>query len=128
MTFNLSGDSFPTRPQLRMMTQVYFVMLLSDLVLIRMDFPLGRMISKPSLMLVLLIALYGLRKEIDPYYFWTWMGALFFSWLGDIFLMGPEAFFIPGLIGFLIAHLFYISLFVRWKQIARASYSASAYR
>ncbi len=36
---------------------------------------------------------------------------LFFSLMGDIFLMLPSDRFISGLIGFLIAHLFYISAF-----------------
>lgn len=124
MGIHLSDYLLLTRPKLRIMTQVYFVMLLGDLILIAMDFPPGRLITKPILMLVLLVALYGLRKEIDRSYFWIWAGALFFSWLGDIFLMGSETFFIPGLIGFLIAHLFYISLFLRWKPRERLSVRA----
>ncbi len=49
------------------------------------------------------------------------LAALFFSWLGDLFLMVrlPE-FFIYGLGAFLIAHLFYISVFIKdteWKWI-----------
>lgn len=124
MTIHLSDYPLLTRPKLRIMTQVYFMMLLADLVLIAMDFPPGRVITKPSLMLVLLIALYGLRKEIDRSYLWIWTGTLFFSWLGDVFLMGSEAFFIPGLIGFLTAHLFYIILFVRWKPRERLAVRA----
>jgi sterol desaturase/sphingolipid hydroxylase (fatty acid hydroxylase superfamily)/uncharacterized membrane protein YhhN len=38
------------------------------------------------------------------------MGALAFSLAGDCFLMFP-GFFIPGLVSFLVAHLFYIALF-----------------
>jgi alkylglycerol monooxygenase len=38
------------------------------------------------------------------------MGGLAFSLVGDTFLMFP-GFFIPGLVSFLIAHLFYIAVF-----------------
>jgi uncharacterized membrane protein YhhN len=38
------------------------------------------------------------------------MGGLAFSLAGDCFLMFP-GFFIPGLVAFLIAHLFYIAIF-----------------
>ncbi len=50
------------------------------------------------------------------------MGALAFSLAGDSFLMFP-GFFIPGLVCFLIAHLFYIALFkqgLRWFPSRRA--------
>lgn len=50
------------------------------------------------------------------------MGALAFSLAGDTFLMFP-GFFIPGLVAFLLAHLFYIALFkqgVAWFPSRRA--------
>jgi alkenylglycerophosphocholine/alkenylglycerophosphoethanolamine hydrolase len=39
--------------------------------------------------------------------------ALAFSLFGDIFLLNKEKFFVQGLISFLIAHLFYLSLFIK---------------
>ena len=49
--------------------------------------------------------------------------ALLFSALGDVFLgLGGEQWFVYGLSSFLIAHLFYITLFVRqWPRTAAAS-------
>ena len=40
------------------------------------------------------------------------IGALLFSWIGDIFLLFDN-YFVPGLISFLTAHIFYIHAFVR---------------
>jgi alkylglycerol monooxygenase len=51
------------------------------------------------------------------------MAALVASLAGDVFLMLPGAYFIPGLASFLVAHLFYISLFrqgVPWFPSRRA--------
>jgi alkylglycerol monooxygenase len=53
---------------------------------------------------------------------WLLVAGLAFSLAGDCFLMFP-GFFIPGLVAFLIAHLFYIALFkqgVTWFPSARA--------
>lgn len=46
--------------------------------------------------------------------------ALFFSWLGDILLLN-ESMFVPGLISFLTAHIFYIYFFARTNS-GQASY------
>lgn len=43
------------------------------------------------------------------------LGAILFSLAGDIWLMLPGDYFIPGLISFLIAHIFYIILFRKHK-------------
>jgi uncharacterized membrane protein YhhN len=42
--------------------------------------------------------------------------ALVFSFSGDIFLLNKEKYFVQGLISFLIAHLFYLSLFIESKS------------
>jgi len=43
-------------------------------------------------------------------------GALLLSDLGDIFLALEPGFFLHGLISFLVAHLFYIALFLRYRE------------
>lgn len=51
------------------------------------------------------------------------IAALVASLAGDVFLMLPGAYFIPGLASFLVAHLFYITLFrqgVPWFPSRRA--------
>ena len=40
---------------------------------------------------------------------------LFFSWVGDILLQNPR-FFVPGLLSFLTAHIFYIIYFTKTKS------------
>jgi len=44
--------------------------------------------------------------------------ALILSSVGDIFLALPPSYFVHGLISFLIAHLFYIALFLRFRRPA----------
>ena len=46
------------------------------------------------------------------------IGALMFSWIGDIFLLFDN-YFIPGLISFLTAHVFYIHAFVKTSNKER---------
>ena len=46
------------------------------------------------------------------------IGALMFSWIGDIFLLFDN-YFIPGLISFLTAHVFYIHAFVKTLNTER---------
>ncbi len=76
------------------------------------------MATKPLLM-PLLIVLYLSKKQIAlPN--WYYILALIFSFLGDVFLMfKSKDFFIPGLASFLIAHLFYISIFIKESKIMR---------
>ena len=65
-----------------------------------------RAVTKPGAMLVL-IAGFSLAGGWGGQGYWFGMG-LIFSLLGDVFLLLPPSFFIFGLAGFLVAHLFYI--------------------
>lgn len=68
---------------------------------------------KPFLLIPLMIAAFN-----SPFFFnkkWLFL-ALTFSWLGDIlllFVFKDSLFFIFGLISFLIAHIFYVILFLK---------------
>jgi len=42
--------------------------------------------------------------------------ALVLSSLGDVFLALPPQYFVPGLVSFLVAHLFYIGLFLGFRR------------
>lgn len=67
--------------------------------------------SKP----VLLLALFGyffVASKGFPQWRILVLISLGFSWAGDIFLM-VDGFFIPGLIAFLVAHLFYVLVYVK---------------
>lgn len=72
-----------------------------------------RAFTKPALMPLLILAFFaetGL-KTIPSKIF---AAGLFFSWLGDIALRW-EAYFIPGLIAFLIAHICYLIFILKIK-------------
>jgi len=65
-------------------------------------------VTKP--LLIPLLGLGLLLGEIN--YPKSIIGALLFSWIGDILLLFDD-YFIPGLISFLTAHIFYILAFVK---------------
>jgi len=100
---------------LKWTTLLFFISLLLDLLFISLDQPHMRWISKPLLMLVLIVSLFTIRRRINKSHYATWMAALVFSWFGDLFLMGGQSFFIPGLFAFLCAHISYTLLFYRIK-------------
>jgi uncharacterized membrane protein YhhN len=92
---------------------IFFAALFIECLAIGFGFETIRFISKPSLMLILLVYFWanaGTRARLK----YLIMLALFFSWLGDIFLLlekqNPRL-FIYGLGSFLVAHLFYIAYF-----------------
>jgi uncharacterized membrane protein YhhN len=70
---------------------------------------------------VLIIALAAVAEQASVTYQWLIVAGLVFSLAGDVFLMLPEtprSYFVPGLIVFLIAHVFYIGAFslgVHWS-------------
>lgn len=77
-----------------------------------------RWFSKPLLMPTLILAFYlfsALRKGRRFYFV---LAALFLSWCGDV-LLQADGLFIPGLLSFLLAHLFYILYFKTAGQQAK---------
>jgi uncharacterized membrane protein YhhN len=73
-------------------------------------------IAKPLLMPGLMFLLVAETKPAKDKSILLIMAGLFFGWLGDVLLMFENIqpiFFILGLIGFLIGHLFYIFYFKR---------------
>jgi uncharacterized membrane protein YhhN len=65
-----------------------------------------RYITKP-LALILLIAWFTLLSKWQGPLFWFGL-AFVFSLIGDVFLLFPEKMFLPGLVAFLTAHIFFI--------------------
>jgi uncharacterized membrane protein YhhN len=63
-----------------------------------------------TVIFIILIALQS-KFSTSSFYKYTIIAGLLFSLAGDIFLMLPRDRFIPGLVSFLIAHLFYIAAF-----------------
>jgi uncharacterized membrane protein YhhN len=64
---------------------------------------------------LLLVIPVALRSEhpTSPFYKQAIIAGLVFSLAGDILLMLPEDRFVPGLVSFLCAHVFYIAAFAR---------------
>jgi len=80
----------------------------------------GRFITKPFLMPFLLLYYVTSAGELNG----LLIAALAFGWLGDVFLMIPDPqntrrFFKPGLLAFLLGHIFYIAVFAAY--LPRAS-------
>ena len=89
----------------------YALVIVVDLLFIILKQPDLRWFSKPLLMPLLMLAYYKGITDTKDRQFYLFMGGLFFSWIGDILLQAKDL-FIPGLISFLLPHLFYIFYFI----------------
>jgi len=65
--------------------------------------------TKPLLMITLLLYFISASRGYPSWRFYV-MAALVFSWGGDVFLM-LDGMFTPGLVSFLVAHIFYITAY-----------------
>lgn len=71
-----------------------------------------RWLTKPLLMPLLAIAFYlGSAKKSGQLFYFI-LAALLLSWGGDV-LLQMKGLFIPGLVSFLLAHVFYILYFIK---------------
>ena len=78
-----------------------------------------RIATKPLLTIILILYSFGEADKKNAILFLL-LSALFFSCSGDVFLLFENKnsnWFIFGLSSFLIAHIFYISLFIQIKKI-----------
>lgn len=80
-----------------------------------------RYATKPLLMPVLAVFFYISVKNNFNSFSKKIIAALLFSWAGDVFLMFPE-YFLPGLVSFLIAHVFYILAFYENLKGSKPNY------
>lgn len=83
---------------------IFILLSISNIVFVKKNNNLGKHITKPLLMPMLLVVY--LCGTTSPN--WLIILALIFGFLGDTFLMGTGSFFIAGLLSFLLGHLFYI--------------------
>lgn len=102
---------------------LYAVIVLSDMVC--SSFPSlvsYRVITKPAIMMVLLLFFYKYRSYDDLYATRLMILALLFSLAGDVLLLftgRSELFFILGLVSFLMAHLMYVFVFLKKRNPKR---------
>ena len=66
---------------------------------------------KPLTMICIILIALGGNRSASSFYKYMIVAGLLCSLVGDIFLMLPSDRFIPGLLSFLVAHLFYIAAF-----------------
>lgn len=93
--------------------------------------PLRYLLKPLTTLLVLGIAL-SVSAPVSDLYRWLVAAGLLFSLAGDVFLMLPQDLFVWGLVGFLIAHLLYITAycsrsglgFTWWLLLPYAAYTA----
>ncbi|MGX5818352.1 lysoplasmalogenase [Chitinophaga lutea] len=99
-------------------SSLYFLMLIADILMILLDYPTVRFITKPLLMV--LLACYGvsLASGVPQRSRNFIFAAVIFSWGGDVLLLFPHH-FIPGLICFLGAHVLYTCFFLRLRPKPR---------
>ncbi|CAI8236056.1 MAG: Uncharacterised protein [SAR116 cluster bacterium] len=93
--------------------------LLTDALLSHYQISSWRYLSKPLIVLSLIGYFWTYKKELSKPLFQWGLCALLFSLAGDVFLMFTHMsahFFTAGLGAFLLAHVFYILLFVRQRN------------
>ena len=93
----------------KVLTGIYTVFVLLDLLFIYLWENEMRWISKPLLMPVLMLVFYTAFDKKNGTLFYLILAALFLSWCGDVLLQANL--FIPGLVSFLLAHVCYIIYF-----------------
>ena len=92
---------------------IYGLVALTDIFFVFNAYEQERLISKPLLMIVLML-MYVAETGIRSTFSKILLCALLFSWAGDLLLMF-NGFFIGGLSAFLAAHAFYIIYILRIK-------------
>ncbi len=68
---------------------------------------------KPLTVVLIILIAFQSKHATTPFYRQAIIAGLILSLAGDIFLMLPQDRFIPGLVSFLFAHVFYIVAFTR---------------
>lgn len=100
------------KQKLRLLFGIFWLIAIADLLLICFNKNELRWFTKPLLMPLLAVAFYigSAHKKGQLFYFI--LLALFLSFAGDV-LLQVKGMFIPGLVSFLLAHVFYILYFLK---------------
>lgn len=93
----------------------YAVVVVLELLFIYFDQSQLRWFTKPLLMPLLMLGFYTASVKRSGTLFYFILSALFLSWAGDV-LLQMKGMFIPGLISFLLAHVFYIIYFSKTEK------------
>jgi uncharacterized membrane protein YhhN len=96
----------------RIIFSIYALVVLFELLFIYFVQPQLRWFTKPLLMPLLMLGFYTASIKRSGTLFYLIFFALLLSWAGDV-LLQTKGMFIPGLISFLLAHVFYIVYFIK---------------
>ena len=102
---------------LRRLSLAVFVCGVCNLVAVFADAPAFEYVFKPATTLLITAIAASASQAVDQRYRRLVVAGLVCSLAGDVFLMLPGDWFVPGLASFLVAHLLYLSAFVRggWR-------------
>jgi len=104
-------NTFTRNYKVRILTFLFIIVSLGDMLGVVFNLDVLRTIFKPLLMLTLLLLYLVSKRNFNKWY----IGALGFSFFGDVLLMFQgEIYFMLGLISFLIAHIIYIKIVMDW--------------
>lgn len=98
------------KPKTKQLFFLFGLVSIAEIALISTGNETFRLISKPLIIPTLAATYLAATSTAKPFYKDAVLMGLLFSWFGDI-LLHFEGFFIPGLISFLTAHIFYIFFF-----------------
>lgn len=88
------------------LTILFFVVAVSDIIGIIANITWLQIVSKPLIILTLIVLYYFSAKQRNNWY----ILALFFSFLGDVFLLDKNGYFLLGIGSFLITQILFIKL------------------
>ncbi|MEN9744543.1 MAG: hypothetical protein RL640_381 [Bacteroidota bacterium] len=94
---------------------LFSIIALVEIYLLAMNMEQFRIYSKPLIIPFLGLTYYTSLNQKTNLFKDAVAIALLFSWLGDL-LLQKESLFVPGLLAFLTAHIFYILFYVRTKS------------
>lgn len=97
----------------KLFSYIYLIVFLTQLYAEYIRSDSLRVVSKPLIVIILLVWIYSSTKLSTPFHKSVFTG-LVCAWIGDILLMmqsNNSSFFISGLIAFLLCHIFYIRAF-----------------
>ncbi|MBP6687339.1 MAG: lysoplasmalogenase [Lacibacter sp.] len=100
------------KQQVRIIFGIYALVVMLELLFIYFEHAHLRWFTKPLLMPLLMLGFYTASGKRSGTLFNLILVALFLSWAGDG-LLQMKGMFIPGLVAFLLAHIFYIAYFIR---------------
>jgi len=100
------------RPKPNQLFFLFSIVSIAEISLLANELEQYRSITKPLIIPLLASVYLTMTKGKGKWHQDAIVWGLFFSWLGDI-LLQKDSLFVPGLLSFLTAHVFYISFFSR---------------